>query len=97
VVGYDPVLSLDAAWKLPGDRMTRADSLDDLLRQCDYITIHVPYIKGATHHMLNGANLKLCRPVRAGAGACSKGGRAGSCARLEAAAPRARDAQRSLS
>ena len=66
VVGYDPVLSLDAAWKLPGDRMTRADSLDDLLRQCDYLTIHVPYIKGATHHMLNGTNLKICKPVRAG-------------------------------
>ena len=32
VVGYDPVLSLDAAWKLPGDRMARAESLEDLLK-----------------------------------------------------------------
>ncbi|KAG2498412.1 hypothetical protein HYH03_003671 [Edaphochlamys debaryana] len=62
VVGYDPVLSLDAAWKLPGDRMGRAESLEDLLKVSDYITVHVPYIKGATHHMLNGVNLKLCKP-----------------------------------
>ncbi|KAG2492025.1 hypothetical protein HYH03_009754 [Edaphochlamys debaryana] len=62
VVGYDPVLSLDAAWKLPGDRMTRADSLDDLLKVSDFITVHVPYIKNATHHMINGTNMKICKP-----------------------------------
>ncbi len=32
VIGFDPVLSLDAAWKLPGDRMERANSLDELLK-----------------------------------------------------------------
>lgn len=62
VVGFDPVLSLDAAWKLPGDRMTRADNLDELLKVSDYITVHVPYIKGATHNMLNATNLQLCKP-----------------------------------
>ncbi|GLI61317.1 hypothetical protein VaNZ11_003673 [Volvox africanus] len=62
VVGFDPVLSLDAAWKLPGDRMQRANNLEELLKISDYITVHVPYIKGATHHMLNGANLELCKP-----------------------------------
>lgn len=62
VIGYDPVLSLDAAWKLPGDRMERANDLETLLAKSDYITFHVPYIKGATHHMLNRDNLKLCKP-----------------------------------
>ncbi len=28
----------------------------------DYITLHVPYIKGATHHLLNATNMKLCKP-----------------------------------
>jgi D-3-phosphoglycerate dehydrogenase len=28
----------------------------------DYITVHTPYIKGATHHLLNATNLKLCKP-----------------------------------
>lgn len=32
VVGFDPVLSLDAAWRLPGDRMQRANSLEELLK-----------------------------------------------------------------
>lgn len=62
VIGFDPVLSLDAAWKLPGDRMTRAENLDALLRESDYITVHVPYIKGATHHLINATNLKICKP-----------------------------------
>lgn len=62
VVGFDPVLSLDAAWKLPGDRMTRAENLDALLRESDYITVHVPYIKNATHHLINATNLKICKP-----------------------------------
>lgn len=62
VIGYDPVLSLDAAWMLPGDRMARAKDLADLLKKSDYITLHVPYIKGATHHLLNRDTLKLCKP-----------------------------------
>ena len=28
----------------------------------DYITIHVPYIKGATHHLINATNLKIAKP-----------------------------------
>ncbi|KAG1673566.1 hypothetical protein FOA52_003866 [Chlamydomonas sp. UWO 241] len=62
VVGYDPVLSMEAAWRLPGDRMTKANCLEDLLKASDYITVHVPYIKNATHHMLNSKTLQLCKP-----------------------------------
>lgn len=45
VVGYDPVLSLEAALTLPGDRMKRVTELDDLFAEADYISLHVPYIK----------------------------------------------------
>mmetsp|Transcript_30792 Transcript_30792/g.42649 ORF Transcript_30792/g.42649 Transcript_30792/m.42649 type:complete len:533 (-) Transcript_30792:106-1704(-) len=62
VVGYDPVLSVDAALMLPGSRMDNVDSLDALLKVSDYITIHSPYIPGVTHHMLNAATLKTCKP-----------------------------------
>lgn len=31
-------------------------------QESDFITVHVPYIKGVTHHMINANNLKLCRP-----------------------------------
>ncbi len=32
------------------------------LQVCDYVTVHVPYIKNATHHLINATNLKLCKP-----------------------------------
>jgi len=62
VVGYDPVLSVEAAWRLPGDKMSRADDLNQLLEVADYITIHVPYIKGVTHHLIDAEALKKCKP-----------------------------------
>ena len=34
----------------------------NLLQVSDYITVHVPYIKGATHHLINATNLPLCKP-----------------------------------
>lgn len=41
VVGFDPVLSLEAAWKLPGDRMERARSLEELLRVSEMISLYI--------------------------------------------------------
>ena len=61
VIGYDPVLSLEAALQLPGDRMKRVTELDDLFAEADYITVHVPYIKGVTHHLINSEALAKCK------------------------------------
>ncbi|MBQ3573647.1 MAG: phosphoglycerate dehydrogenase [Clostridia bacterium] len=41
VVGFDPYLSVDAAWNLTRFAH-KANSLDELLEKADYITIHVP-------------------------------------------------------
>lgn len=41
VYGYDPYLSVDAAWKLSRN-IHHAKTIDELYRECDYITIHVP-------------------------------------------------------
>jgi D-3-phosphoglycerate dehydrogenase len=41
VVGYDPYISVDAAWQL-SKYVRKASSLDALLRQSDYITLHMP-------------------------------------------------------
>merc|ERR1719453_1513935 len=57
VVGYDPVLSLEAALRLPGDRMTRATTLDEVWASCDFVTLHVPYIPDVTHHLVNANTL----------------------------------------
>lgn len=41
VIGYDPYLSVDAAWSL-SRAVHKAESLDALLAKCDYITLHIP-------------------------------------------------------
>lgn len=41
VYGYDPYLSVDAAWKL-SRHVHHAKTVDELYRECDYITVHVP-------------------------------------------------------
>ena len=41
VYGYDPYLSVDAAWKLSRN-IHHAKTVDELYKECDYITIHVP-------------------------------------------------------
>lgn len=44
VIGYDPFVSIDAAWKLSHE-VQKAASLDALVAESDYITIHVPATK----------------------------------------------------
>ncbi|WP_339899504.1 3-phosphoglycerate dehydrogenase family protein [uncultured Gilvimarinus sp.] len=56
VIGYDPALSVEAAWRLPS-QVARAENLQSLLARSDYITLHVPAIE-ATHHLINEESLK---------------------------------------
>ncbi len=51
VIGYDPALSVDAAWRLSRD-VKKAENLQSLLANSDFITLHVPAID-ATRHLLN--------------------------------------------
>ena len=51
VYGYDPYLSVDAAWRLSRE-VQHADELNELLPKCDYISINVPYSTD-TRHMFN--------------------------------------------
>ena len=51
VLGYDPYLSVDAAWKLSRG-IRHALSLDDIYANSDYITVHVPLTPG-TKAMIN--------------------------------------------
>ena len=43
VYGYDPYLSIDAAWNL-SRTIKHSKTLDEIYSQCDYITIHVPLL-----------------------------------------------------
>ena len=51
VYGYDPYLSVDAAWKL-SRHIHHANTLDEIYAECDYITVHVPLVAD-TKGMLN--------------------------------------------
>ena len=50
VFGYDPYLSVESAWQLSRE-VKRAHDLDAIYRNCDYITLHVPYLP-ETHRMI---------------------------------------------
>ncbi|MDR2501640.1 MAG: 3-phosphoglycerate dehydrogenase [Oscillospiraceae bacterium] len=60
VYGYDPYLSVDAAWRLRTN-IRHAKDLQTIYRNCDYITIHVPYMD-STHHLINTEALSVMRP-----------------------------------
>ncbi len=63
VLGYDPALSIDAAWKLSG-QVRRMESLEALLGKIDFLSLHVPAIP-ATQNMINADTLKLLKPETA--------------------------------
>jgi D-3-phosphoglycerate dehydrogenase / 2-oxoglutarate reductase len=60
VVGFDPALSVEAAWRLPS-QVERKENLASLLAASDYITLHVPAIE-ATRHMINAQSLAQAKP-----------------------------------
>lgn len=60
VAGYDPALSVEAAWRLPS-QVERKESLNALLASADYVSLHVPAID-ATHHLINAETLALMKP-----------------------------------
>ena len=53
VYGYDPYLSIDAAWRLSSD-VKHVTNVDDIYSKCDIITIHVPALD-STKGMINEA------------------------------------------
>ena len=51
VYGYDPYISVNAAWNLSRS-VKHISNVEDIYQECDYITIHVPLLD-ATRKMLN--------------------------------------------
>ena len=41
VYGYDPYVSVDSAWRL-SEKIYHAKTVDEIYKECDYITVHVP-------------------------------------------------------
>jgi D-3-phosphoglycerate dehydrogenase len=59
VIGYDPYISVDAAWNLSRE-VTRADTLEGLLAKSDYISLHIP-LSDTTKGLLNAEKFRLMK------------------------------------
>lgn len=59
VIGYDPYISVDAAWSL-SRAVRKAETLDTILTQADYITIHVPQTP-ETKGLINADRIKAMK------------------------------------
>lgn len=55
VTGYDPYVSVDTAWSI-SRRVKRAQSMEEVLSSCDFVTIHVPLTEN-THHLIGKEQL----------------------------------------
>ena len=59
VYGYDPYLSVDAAWKLSRN-IQHAKTLEEIYKECDYITVHVPALD-STKGMISKEAISLMK------------------------------------
>ena len=59
VYGYDPYLSVDAAWNLTHNAIHAID-LNDIFEKCDYITLHVP-LTPDTKGLINADTIAKCK------------------------------------
>ena len=63
VVGFDPFLSVDAAWRLSRE-VSRAESIEELFAKADYISLNVPYNDETRHLIGEKALAAMKRGVR---------------------------------
>jgi D-3-phosphoglycerate dehydrogenase / 2-oxoglutarate reductase len=60
VIGFDPHITVDAAWRLPAS-VKKADSVEDVLKQSDFVSLHIPLVD-ATRGLINVERLALLKP-----------------------------------
>ncbi|MGC2166076.1 MAG: phosphoglycerate dehydrogenase [Gallionella sp.] len=59
VIGFDPEITVDAAWSLPS-QVKKANSVEDLLKHSDFISLHVPLLD-ATRDLINDKRVKVMK------------------------------------
>src|SRR5216117_2039419 len=55
VLGYDPHITVDAAWSLPS-QVRKAGSVDEILKSSHFVTLHIPLME-KTRHLVNTKNI----------------------------------------
>ncbi len=61
VYGYDPYISVNAAWSLSRS-VKHISNVEDIYRECDYITVHVPLLD-STKKMINEKAISMMKPT----------------------------------
>ena len=56
LIGYDPYISIEGAWRLPRE-VEKAETMEALLQQSDYVSLHVPLVED-TKNLINATNLR---------------------------------------
>ena len=59
VIGFDPEITVDAAWRLPSS-VRKANSIDEVLKHSDFITLHVPLLP-STRHLIDDRRLAIVK------------------------------------
>lgn len=59
VIGFDPKITVESAWSLSAE-VKKANSLEDLLRHSEFISMHVPLLE-STLHMINAQTIQLMK------------------------------------
>ncbi|PIE32962.1 3-phosphoglycerate dehydrogenase [candidate division KSB3 bacterium] len=59
VIGFDPALSIDAAWRL-SNQIQRIENLPTLLSHADYVTLHLPFL-ASTKDLINDNNIRFLK------------------------------------
>ncbi|MDR1934010.1 MAG: 3-phosphoglycerate dehydrogenase, partial [Candidatus Accumulibacter sp.] len=59
VIGIDPELTVDAAWRLPS-QVRKASSVEDLLKHSDFVSLHVPLLP-STRELINAERVKIMK------------------------------------
>jgi len=60
VIGFDPEITVEAAWRVPAG-VRKANALEEVLRDADFISLHVPLVP-RTHHLVDARRLAAVKP-----------------------------------
>ncbi len=60
VVGFDPAITVEAAWRLPS-QVKKAENVEDVLRVADFVSLHVPLLD-TTRNLINAQRISVMRP-----------------------------------
>jgi D-3-phosphoglycerate dehydrogenase len=60
VIGFDPEITVDAAWRLPSS-VRKATAIEEVLKHSDFVTLHVPLLP-ETRHLIDAERLAAVKP-----------------------------------